>query len=279
MSKWNLIIDLENCTNCNLCVLACQDEHVDNTFPGYAEEMPKHGSRWIEIMRKERGQVPMVDVAYLPVMCQHCDEAPCIAAAENDAVSKRADGIVIIDPEKAKGQKQLVESCPYGAIWWNDDLQLPQHWIFDAHLLDDGWKQPRAASVCATEAIVAKKVDDAEMVKIAEAEGLEILNPEHGTKPRVFYKNLYRYNKCFIGGSVAAEKDGTADCVKDASVKLLKGSDVIAEATTDVFGDFKFDKLDQNSGGYKVEITADGHGSKSVDVELGESITLGDIYL
>ncbi len=117
------------------------------------------------------------------------------------------------------------------------------------------------------------------MVKIAEAEGLEILNPEHGTKPRVFYKNLYRYNKCFIGGSVAAEKDGTADCVKDASVKLLKGSDVIAKATTDIFGDFKFDKLDQNSGGYKVEITADGHGSKSVDVELGESITLGDIYL
>tara|TARA_B100000315_G_C14586287_1_gene593192 strand:- start:3340 stop:4179 length:840 start_codon:yes stop_codon:yes gene_type:complete len=279
MSKWNLIIDLENCTNCNMCVLACQDEHVDNTFPGYAEEMPKHGSRWIEIMRKERGQAPMIDVAYLPVMCQHCDDAPCIKAAENDAISKRDDGIVIIDPVKAKGQKQLVESCPYGAIWWNDDLQLPQHWIFDAHLLDDGWKQPRAASVCATEAIFAKKVDDAEMAKIAEAEGLEVLSPEHGTKPRVYYKNLYRYNKCFIGGSVAAENNGTADCVKDASVKLLKGSDVIAEATTDVFGDFKFDRLDENSGGYKVEITADGFGPKSVDVELGESVTLGDIYL
>ena len=101
MSKWNLIIDIENCTNCNMCVLACQDEHVDNTFPGYAEEMPKHGARWIEIMRKERGQAPMIDVAYMPVMCQHCDDAPCIKAAENDAISKRADGIVIIDPEKA----------------------------------------------------------------------------------------------------------------------------------------------------------------------------------
>jgi Fe-S-cluster-containing dehydrogenase component len=279
MSKWNLIIDIENCTNCNMCVLACQDEHVDNTFPGYAEEMPKHGARWIEIMRKERGQAPMIDVAYMPVMCQHCDDAPCIKAAENDAISKRADGIVIIDPEKAKGQKQLVESCPYGAIWWNEDLQLPQHWIFDAHLLDDGWKQPRAASVCATEAIIAKKVDDAEMVKIVEEEGLEVLHPELGTKPRVYYKNLYRYNKCFIGGSVATTKDGVDDCVQDARVKLLKGSEIVAEATSDIFGDFKFDKLDEDSGSYKIEISADGHAAKSVEVELSESVTLDDIYL
>ena len=55
MMKWNLIIDVAECTNCNLCALAVQDEHVDNAFPGYAEEMPKHGHRWIEIKRRERG--------------------------------------------------------------------------------------------------------------------------------------------------------------------------------------------------------------------------------
>ena len=279
MSKWNLIIDIENCTNCNMCVLACQDEHVDNSFPGYAEEMPKHGARWIEIMRKERGQAPMIDVAYMPVMCQHCDDAPCIKAAENDAVSKRSDGIVIIDPVKAKGQKQLVESCPYNAIWWNEDLQIPQHWIFDAHLLDDGWKQPRAASVCATEAIVSKKVTDAEMAKIVAEEGLEVLHPEYGTKPRVYYKNMYRYNKCFIGGSVAAEKDGTSDCIEGAHVKLIQNNDVIAEANTDVFGDFKFDKLNEKSGSYKVEISVEGYAVKFVDVELIESVTLEDTYI
>ena len=279
MSKWNLIIDIENCTNCNMCVLACQDEHVDNSFPGYAEEMPKHGARWIEIMRKERGQAPMIDVAYMPVMCQHCDDAPCIKAAENDAVSKRSDGIVIIDPVKPKGQKQLVESCPYNAIWWNEDLQIPQHWIFDAHLLDDGWKQPRAASVCATEAIVSKKVTDAEMAKIVAEEGLEVLHPEYGTKPRVYYKNMYRYNKCFIGGSVAAEKDGTSDCIEGAHVKLIQNNDVIAEANTDVFGDFKFDKLNEKSGSYKVEISVEGYAVKFVDVELIESVTLEDIYI
>src|SRR4051812_31102292 len=116
MSKWNLIVDVAACTNCNACVLACQDEYVGNSFPGYAEEMPKHGHRWIDIKRQERGRHPMVDIAYLPVMCQHCEDAPCAKAATGGAVKKRADGIVIIDPEKAKGQKQIVEACPFGAV-------------------------------------------------------------------------------------------------------------------------------------------------------------------
>jgi Fe-S-cluster-containing hydrogenase component 2 len=221
----------------------------------------------------------MIDVAYMPVMCQHCDDAPCIKAAENSAIKKRADGIVIIDPIKAKGQKHIVESCPYNAIWWNEKLQLPQIWIFDAHLLDDGWKQPRAASVCATEAIVAKKVTDAEMKKIIESENLEVLHPEHGTKPRVYYKNLHRYNKCFVGGSVAAINDGTADCIKGATVKLSQNSTMIAEDTTDAFGDFKFDKLDEKSGIYTIEVSAEGYSSRSIEVDLDTSITIEDIYL
>ncbi|MEE2999823.1 MAG: 4Fe-4S dicluster domain-containing protein [Pseudomonadota bacterium] len=279
MDKWNLIIDVENCTNCNMCVLACQDEHVDNDFPSYAAPMPKHGARWIEIMRKERGQASMIDVAYMPVMCNHCDNAPCVEAAKDGAVTKRDDGIVIIDPIKAKGQKHLVDSCPYDRIWWNEELQIPQTWIFDAHLLDDGWKEPRAASVCATGSIVAKKVSDSEMERIVEEDRLEVLEPEKGTKPRVYYKNLYRYNKCFIGGSVAVRNGGVEDCIKDANVQLIQGSDTISETSTDVFGDFKFDKLDENSGKYRITISADGYSSTSIDVELKESTTLDDIYL
>lgn len=279
MDKWNLIIDVENCINCNMCVLACQDEHVDNDFPNYAAPMPKHGARWIEINRKERGQAPMIDVAYIPMLCNHCDNAPCIKAAKNGAVKKRDDGIVIIDPIKSKGQKHLVDSCPYDRIWWNEELQIPQTWIFDAHLLDEGWKNPRATSVCATGSMVAKKVSDEEMARIAKEENLEVLQPEKNTKPRVYYKNLYRYNKCFIGGSVATKKDGVEDCIIDANVKLTKNSEIISEITTDIFGDFKFDKLDENSGSYTIEVAADGYKPKSVNVDLRDSITLEDIYL
>ena len=91
MSKWHLIVDVAGCTNCQVCVLACHDEHVGNTFPGYAEEMPKHGHKWIEIKAKERGTSPMMDIAFLPVMCQHCDDAPCMAAAKDGAEQVRIE--------------------------------------------------------------------------------------------------------------------------------------------------------------------------------------------
>ena len=125
MKKWNLIIDVAECTNCNLCTLATMDEYVGNEFPGYSAPMPKHGHRWIDILQKERGQLPTIDIAYVPTMCNHCDNAPCIAKG-GGAIKKRDDGIVLIDPVKAKGRKELVDACPYGHIWWNEELQLPR---------------------------------------------------------------------------------------------------------------------------------------------------------
>ena len=130
MKKWNLIIDVEKCEDCNNCFLACKDEHVGNDWPGYAASQPLHGHRWIDIMRKERGQYPLVDVAYRPTPCMHCDNAPCIKAAKDGAIYKRDDGIVIIDPEKSKGQKAVLDACPYDAIWWNEEKEIPQKCTF-----------------------------------------------------------------------------------------------------------------------------------------------------
>ena len=254
MPKWNLIIDVAECTNCNLCTLAAMDEYVGNDWPGYSASMPRHGHKWINILQKERGQVPMIDIAYVPTMCNHCDDAPCMQADKSDAIKKRSDGIVIIDPVKAKGHKELVDACPYGHIWWNEDLQLPQAWTFDAHLIDQGWQQTRGQQSCPTGAMRAIKVEDEEMARMARDEGLEVMRPELGSKPRVYYRNLWRYSKCFIGGSVSEEKNGIVNCVEGASVQLLKDGASVAETTTDNYGDFKFDKLDENSGIYTLQI-------------------------
>ena len=56
----------------------------------------------------------------------HCQDAPCVDAAIDGAVYRRDDGIVIIDPEKAKGQERIVNTCPYRVIFWNQELQIPQ---------------------------------------------------------------------------------------------------------------------------------------------------------
>jgi Fe-S-cluster-containing dehydrogenase component len=279
MKKWNMIIDVAECINCNLCTLAAMDEYVGNEFHGYSAAMPRHGHKWIDILQKERGQVPMIDVAYVPTTCNHCDNAPCIKADKTGAISKREDGIVLIDPEKAKGQKSLVEACPYGHIWWNEELQLPQKWTFDAHLIDQGWKQTRGHQVCPTGAMRSINVEDAEMERLVGEENLEVLNPEWGTRPRVYYKNLWRYTKCFIGGTVSAMSGGEVDCVEGATVKLKKDDAVISETATDNYGDFRFDQLDEKSGLYSVEIVAKDGKTKVVRAALGESVNLGEIRL
>ena len=272
MPKWNLIIDVAECTNCNNCTLATMDEYVGNDWPGVAAPMPRLGHRWIDIKQKERGQAPMVDIAYVPTTCNHCDDAPCMKAAQNGAITKRPDGIVIIDPVKAKGQKQLVDACPYGAIWWNEELQLPQAWPFDAHLLDQGWKQTRGQQSCPTGAIKAISVEDEEMARMAREEGLEVLKPELGTKPRVYYRHLSRYSTAFIGGSVSRQANGVVDCVEGAQVRLKKDGAVVAELATDNYGDFKFDRLPEESGDYTVEVEG-----KTIPVALGKSVYLGEI--
>lgn len=279
MKKWNMIVDVAACTNCQLCTLAAMDEYIGNDWPGYAAPMPKHGHRWIDILQKERGQLPMIDIAYVPTMCNHCDDAPCIKAAKDGAIAKRDDGIVIVDPVKAKGQKHLVDACPYGHIWWNEELGLPQAWPFDAHLIDQGWQQTRGQQSCPTGAMRAINVEDAEMARLARDEKLEVMQPTLGTRPRVYYKNLWRYAQCFIGGTLSAAKDGVVDCVEGAAVRLLKDGVPVAETVSDNYGDFKFDRLDEGSGRYSVEIAAGDGPKKLLEVELGVSTNIGEIRL
>jgi Fe-S-cluster-containing dehydrogenase component len=278
MKKWHLVIDVERCEDCNNCFLACKDEHVGNEWPGYACAQPAHGQRWMNIMRKERGVFPLIDVAYLPTPCMHCDNAPCVAASGGTCY-KRPDGIVIIDPDKAKGVKNLVDACPYSAIWWHEEEGVPQKCTLCAHLLDGGWTKPRCVQACPTGALRAEYLDDAEWDKVMATEGLAALNPEYGTRPGVFYKNLYRYDKCFIAGSLAVAGEGTLDCAAGVRVMLLKGGEAVASTETDAFGDFKFDRLLANGGEYTLAIDAGGGRKRTLAVELRASTNVGVIVL
>lgn len=186
---------------------------------------------------------------------------------------------MIIVPERAKGQRQLVDACPYGAIWWNEEKALPQAWPFDAHLLDRGWTKTRGSQVCPTRAMRTLHVEDEEMQRIVREEGLQVLHPEYGTRPRVYYKNLDRWTKVFVAGSVAGVLDGVTECIEDARVVLERDGRALAEARTDPYGDFKFGGLEAGSGGYRVRIADERFAAKALDVALGESAYLGTIML
>ncbi|AET67946.1 Fe-S-cluster-containing hydrogenase subunit [Desulfosporosinus orientis DSM 765] len=278
MKKWHLIIDVEKCEDCNNCFLACKDEHVGNDWPGYTLAQPLHGQRWMNIERRERGQYPLIDAAYRPTPCMQCSNPPCVKAGKG-SISQRPDGIVQIDPVKAKGLKEVVKACPYNAIYWNEELQVPQKCTFCAHLLDEGWKQPRCVQACPTGALRAEQVEESLLNDLIESQQLEVLHPEWGTHPAVYYKNLYRFNKCFLAGSVARMHNGAEDCVQGARVKLFRDSQQLCETETDAFGDFKIDRLEENSGKYRLEIEFEGSSKRIEDIEFQASLNLGVINL
>jgi Fe-S-cluster-containing dehydrogenase component len=280
MKKWYLVIDVEKCENCHNCFLSCKDEHVNNDWPGYAAPQPGRGQSWITIQGKERGQYPLIDVASLPVPCMHCDNAPCIKAARDGAIYKRSDGIVIIDPIQSRGQEGVIKACPYDAIRWNEELQIPQKCTLCAHLLDEGWEKTRCVQSCPTGALSMHHVGDAEMKNIIQTEQFEVYQPDYKTSPRVYYKNLYRFNRCFIGGSVAIRVCGNDECAQGAKVTLFSAAnEKMDECLTDNYGDFKFDNLAKNSSRYTLQIAYKGHATKTIEVDLKQSLNVGTIFL
>jgi Fe-S-cluster-containing dehydrogenase component len=274
-AKWTLVVDIEKCNGCYNCFIAAKDEYVDNAEPGYFAPQPRHGHAWVDLKRVERGAVPITDAAFMPVMCNHCDNAPCQKAAKDGAVTKRADGIVLIDPVKSKGQRSIMNACPYGAIFWNEDLDIPQAWPFDAHLLDRGWDRPRCVQSCATGALTAHKLEDGALETLVAREKLEVARPELNTKPRVFYKNLHRIKARFIAGTVFQSKGGVVDCLPNAAVRVEGAGDRSWSLTTDDFGEFKLDGLAPDSGTYTVSISAQSDEPPTVT----ETVTLGEVSL
>lgn len=279
-AKWNMVVDIARCDNCRNCFLATKDEHIGNEFPGYSAPQPERGHSWVDVKRHERGKWPAVEAHFMPVMCNHCDDAPCMKAAKDGAITKRADGIVVIDPVKSKGQKEIVDACPYGAIYWNEEEQVPQSWFFDAHLLDEGWDKTRVEQACPTNVFRSLKVEDAEMQRIAGEEGLEVLQPELGSRPRVYYKNMHLMTRCFVAGSVVVDVNGVEECAGDVEVVLSRDGSEVARTSTDMFGDFRFDRLERDSGSYQLEFSSDSAGRASAQFRLGEeSLYLGAIAL
>jgi Fe-S-cluster-containing dehydrogenase component len=274
MARYGFVIDITRCNGCYNCVLACKDEHCENDFPGYAAPQPMTGQFWMKMTERERGQFPKVKVAYTAIPCMHCENAPCIAAGMGGAVYRRKDGIVIIDPQKARGQKQIVSSCPYRVIYWNEALALPQKCTLCAHLLDSGWKEPRCSEVCPTRAIKFGDLDDphSEVARLVASSKTENMHPEYGLKEKVAYIGL---PKRFVAAAVVL--GDTLECAEGVTV-TLKGENEIKTAVTDNYGDFEFEGLPENTK-YLMIIEAGGYKAVQIPVNTITDRYLGEIVL
>jgi Fe-S-cluster-containing dehydrogenase component len=269
-----MVIDITKCSGCYNCFLACKDEYCGHDYPGYSAAQPMTGHYWMNLTEIERGQYPKVKVAYIPVPCMHCREAPCIEQAQNGAVYRRPDGIVIIDPVKAKGQRHLLSACPYGVIYWNEEKNLPQKCTFCAHLLDQGWKEPRCVELCPSGALTFGDLDDpqSEVARLIASNNTEVLSPEFGLKENVVYIGL---PKRFIAGTVAYMD--TDEVAPGVTVTLTKDG-VQNTVITNNFGDFEFEGLASDSE-YLLKIEAPQYKTHEQRVETRKNTYLGVIML
>ncbi len=275
MTKWGLVIDISKCNACYCCFIACKDEYWDNDYPPYTAAQPRYGQAWMNIARHERGKHPYVKVAYMPVPCMHCEDAPCIKAARDGAIYKRPDGIVVIDPQKAAGQKQLVESCPYDAIFWNEEKALPQKCTFCVHRLEEGGI-PRCVQACPTECIHFGDLDDPEsdVSKLLKSVKAEVFHPEWNTKSLVYYIDLHKMTRYFIAGAVVF---GDTDECAESVTATLTADGKTAKTTTNIYGNFEFDGLDASK--YLLRLEYAGYAPKTKSIDLKTDSYLGDIIL
>lgn len=260
-------IDLSICNGCRCCQIACKDEHVANDWTPYAKPQPDYGQFWIKVHETVHGTVPKVRVSYFPQMCMHCDDAKCIEVCKPNAIYRREDGLVIIDPVKCTGCKLCPDYCPHENIYFNDNLNIAQKCTGCAHLLDDGWDSPRCVDACPTQAL--KFGEESELQdRISRAEKIK---PETGPG-RVSYMNL---PKKFVAGTVydPVEKEviiGATCTLRDIA------SNEIFNVDTDNFGDFWFRGLADNRT-YALVIRKKGN-SKTIDgISSANDVNLGDI--
>jgi tetrathionate reductase subunit B len=265
-----IVIDISKCNGCYNCQIACKDEHVDNDWMPYARPQPDTGHFWVKVHETVRGSVPKVKMSYVATPCMHCQNAPCIPACKEGAIDRRDDGLVMIHPEQCNGCKDCMEACPYDAIYFNDALNLAQKCTGCAHLLDQGWKEPRCVDACATGAL--------QFIDVAENQALfdnaEVLHPEFGTKPLVVYYNL---PKRFVAGAVY---DPEADeCLEGVEVVLTDvKTGQVRSVTTDVFGDFWFNQVDASV--YTLAVKKDGYHQQVIEaVSIEKDINVGDIAM
>lgn len=275
MARNGILIDVNRCTGCYNCFLSCRDEHFGNDYLPLSAAQPLNGQFWMQIKEIERGRFPRPKLSYIPVPCMQCKEAPCITAATGNAVYRREDGVVVIDPEKIRGQKEVVNACPYRAIFWNEEKNIAQKCTLCAHRLDQGEKEPRCVESCPTGAMYFGDLDDpsSEITLAASALNAGAFHPEFSTDPSVLYAGI---PKRFAAGEVVLADD-EGECAPGVRL-TLEGNGETREQLSDDYGDFEFEGLEKGIS-YTLTVEKEGYATHTTEFFTRTDVNLGEIVI
>lgn len=122
MARWGMVIDLDKCTGCQACIVACKEENnVPHGSPG--EQRLKRDIFWHKMIAVSSGKYPRPRTELIPMPCMHCDHPPCVTVCPAKATFRREDGVVVQYFRRCIGCKYCIVACPYGARSFNYNEQ------------------------------------------------------------------------------------------------------------------------------------------------------------
>jgi Fe-S-cluster-containing dehydrogenase component/formate-dependent nitrite reductase membrane component NrfD len=177
MPNYGFAIDLRKCIGCHACTIACKAEH----------EIPVGVNRcWVKTV--EKGSFPDTRRFFFPVLCNQCEEAPCVRICPSSALFKRRDGIVDLHGDSCIGCRACMEACPYDQLFIDPNTHTAEKCNFCANRVENKLL-PACVSVCPTQCRIFGDLDDptSEVSHIVQREAFTVRKPEKGTGPKIFY--------------------------------------------------------------------------------------------
>lgn len=178
--RWAMLIDLRKCVGCQACTAACK---IENDIPD------GHFRTWVPDV--ELGTFPHTRRAFLPRLCNHCARPSCIEVCPAGATWQREDGVVEIDYDICWGCGSCVDACPYDARFMNPVTQTADKCTFCSQRIDQGLL-PACVETCVGGARQFGDLNDPDdpVTRQVNSEPVQVLKPETGNEPRVFYIGL-----------------------------------------------------------------------------------------
>ena len=175
MTTAGMVIDLRRCIGCHGCSISCKTEHEVplGTFRTRVHYAP----------RPDRPQI-----AFVPLLCMQCKDAPCLTACPTSAISRLSDGRVVIEEELCNGTKACVSACPYDAIAIHPQTNKAMKCDFCEHRTAVGM-EPACVESCPTNALIFGDLGDASdpVTQYAKANDAKAYKEDAGTDPSVLY--------------------------------------------------------------------------------------------
>lgn len=197
--QYGMVIDCRRCIGCHSCTVACKSEF----------DVPLGVNRsWVEYV--EKGTYPYVSRSFLPRLCNHCTEPPCVPVCPTNATYKRPqDGFVVVDQGLCIGCKYCVQACPYDARFLNPVNGWADKCDFCVHRVEKGL-DPSCVNTCIGGARIFGDVTDIESTvsKLIAENQVTVLRREMGTFPNVYY----------IGADHTDELDRDRPWIKNVNV-------------------------------------------------------------